>query len=120
MVSGLKNMINGTEQSWTKEAEILNCGLSLAMEWGENWLKPIQSRLAKEYPTLSPHELDNMNTICQTAMRFGHNLIYSVEKTNNHEVNQTEWQTKLLHRYPWINKANLGRLFSQSMYYAWK
>ena len=32
---------------------ILNEGLSLAMEWGEQWLCPIQERLATAHPELS-------------------------------------------------------------------
>jgi hypothetical protein len=31
--------------------DILNAGLHLAMEWGEDWLTPIQERLGSSYPS---------------------------------------------------------------------
>ncbi|OUS25883.1 hypothetical protein A9Q98_11325 [Thalassotalea sp. 42_200_T64] len=40
------------------EIQILNDGLIYAMEFGENWLKQIQSRLIKLYPELSEDVLN--------------------------------------------------------------
>lgn len=102
------------------KVDILNCGLWLAMEWGENWLKPIQSRLAQEFPGLSPDELDQVNVICQAVMKFGNNLVYSMAETNRGQVDEGVWKTAVSHQYPWVDDKNYGRLFSQGMYYAWK
>jgi hypothetical protein len=40
----------------TGNEEILNTGLSLAMEFGADWLKPIQDRLSVKYSTLTQME----------------------------------------------------------------
>ncbi len=101
--------------------EILNAGLSLAMEFGENWLRPIQSRLAEKFPDLSSQELDEYNSICKSAMGFGNNSIsIAMEKRDGQELNYAAWETAVVNVYPWINRENLARLFNQAMYYAWK
>jgi hypothetical protein len=56
----------------TGNEEILNTGLSLAMEFGADWLKPIQDRLSVKYPTLTQMERVWYNTICREAMEKGH------------------------------------------------
>lgn len=103
-----------------KQTHLLNTGLSLAMEWGEDWLKPIQPRLAQQFPALAPEELDETNTICQKAMRFGHQLVGLLAKKDGLTVSQNAWETEFLQNYPWVNRENLSRLFSQGMYYALK
>jgi hypothetical protein len=112
--------------------DILNHGLNLAMEWGKDWLQPIQSRLAKGYPKLTAKELDDYNKVCQEAMKAGHQLVDSLL---SEQWKQNSWKTledvdsrilKPLFRksmntqYPWVSEENLGRLFSQGMYYALK
>jgi hypothetical protein len=57
------------------ESKILNCGLHLAMEWGENWLRPIQQRLAKRFPQLTQSELYHYDSECRAAMEFGFSLL---------------------------------------------
>ncbi|MES2917429.1 MAG: hypothetical protein V4729_02305 [Pseudomonadota bacterium] len=102
------------------EIERLNAGLSLAMEWGSNWLKPIQERLAAQYPELTVAELDRYNEVCREAMKAGHDLVYSMAESQGKEVDSAAWQAAFLSRYAWPNKDNLSKLFSQGMYYAWK
>lgn len=51
----------------------LNVGLMLAMEFGENWLEPIQARLRLRFPALSEREVSRCNTMCRAAMNFGRN-----------------------------------------------
>ena len=96
---------------------LLNTGLSLAMAWDADWLKPIQPRLAEQFPTLTPEELDEINASCQQAMRAGHALVASLAKKDGINVGYSEWETEFLHHYPWVNQENLSRLFSQGMYY---
>jgi hypothetical protein len=98
--------------------KILNVGLSLAMEFGKHWLEPIQSRLAKSFPDLSPSELDEYNSICKSVMEFSNNLVYSMVEREGE--NQKDWKAAILRSYPWINKENLSHLFSQGVYYARK
>ena len=46
------------------ENQILNYGLDFAMQWGENWMQPIQERLSTKFPDLSSEDLDKYNDIC--------------------------------------------------------
>ena len=56
------------------DAATLNVGLNIAMEWGEDWLQPIQERLRAQFPKLDVATLDECNEICQAAMRTGYEL----------------------------------------------
>ncbi len=98
----------------------LNIGLSLAMEFGEQWLEPIQSRLAKQFPDLSFEELNEYNSICKSVMESSNKLVYSIVEKDGEKIKYKDWETKILRTYPWIDKKNRSRLFSQGMYYSWK
>ena len=101
-------------------AEQLNAGLALAMEWGENWLKPIQARLRLRYPQLSQAELDEFNRLCKEAMSFGHDTAYQLAMETAKRVHPDDFAPLFKARYPWANDKNIAHLFSQGMYYAWK
>ena len=75
MLNWLKNLTRGGQATPTREA-LLNDGLELAMDWGENWLAPIQDRLHQRHPQLNPQQLDELNEACQDAMKFGHATAY--------------------------------------------
>ena len=98
---------------------VLNDGLHLAMAWGDDWLRPIQARLAQQHPTLAAGELDRCDAVCREAMRFGHAQVLPLAPLGESE-RIAAWKEQLLARYPWINEANLSRLYSQGMYYAMK
>ena len=109
--------------------ELLNISLDLAMEWGENWLKPIHSRLKKLYPNLSLSERNSYNKIAQESMKFGHSLAKDYIKVYYNHPNKTiavendlksNFESKMKIKYPWINDSNLSRVFSQGCYYAMK
>ena len=102
------------------EEAIMNYALDLAQEWGDNWLKPIQGRLAKAFPNISQDELDNYNAIAQDAMQFGHDLVYSMAEKHGNNLDETQWKKEYLSHYPWVNDKNLNHLFSTGNYYAWK
>jgi hypothetical protein len=109
------------------EAEILNHGIRLAMEFGENWLQPIQNRLAKKFTHLNATELDAYNHICRGAMDSAHSHIYNTlakldetsEKIASRELKKN-FREYMRNNYTWISGSNLTRLFNQGMYYAWK
>jgi hypothetical protein len=105
------------------DVQILNEGLHLAMEWGDDWLAAIQGRLSRHYPALTTEQLDEYNTVCQEAMRFGHSMISAVaRKTLNETCAEgfDDYRRRVHERYPWVNEGNLSRLFSQSVYYSLK
>jgi hypothetical protein len=99
---------------------LLNEGLDLAMEWGKNWLKPIQERLAVRHPELSQDELNEINAICQSTMKFGHDYVYNLALKTGKDTKKSDLELAMQSRYPWVNAKNISHLFSQGMYYAWK
>jgi hypothetical protein len=102
------------------EEALLNYALDLAQEWGKQWFKPIQPRLLEAYASLSEPELDRLNSIAQCAMKFGHDLVYSMAEQHGKKVDESTWREKYVARYPWVDEKNLRHLFSTGMYYAWK
>jgi hypothetical protein len=105
------------------DPETLNEGLDLAMEWGDAWLEPIQGRLANLRSGLTDDELDRYDERCRAAMEHGHQLVYQLMERHQLQPGvelRTRFQEELLSRHPWISEDNLGRLYSQGCYYAWK
>jgi hypothetical protein len=109
------------------EEKILNQGLEFALEFGANWLQPIQSRLSSKFPELQTDELNKYDSICRKAMKDGHDFIYKKletagrEKIRMKEEDMTGELKLFLHKkYPWIDSENLKRILSQGYYYAWK
>ena len=107
------------KRQYTEES-ILNEALHLAMDWGKDWLQPIQSRLGKAYPKLSQSELDSYNAIAQESMRFGNSQVYSMAEKEGSGVSQELFSAVFRAKYSWANDKNISRCFSQGMYYAWK
>jgi hypothetical protein len=109
------------------EEKILNRGLEFALEFGSNWLQPIQSRLSMKFPDLQTDELNKYDTICRTAMKDGHEYVYKTLATAaNNKIKIKEKDVSeglklfLLKEYPWIDLRNLKRILTQGFYYAGK
>ena len=119
MLSFLKRQKAIGSPAESREA-LLNEGLDLAMEWGKNWLKPIQERLAVHHPELSQDELNEINAICQSTMKFGHDYVYNLALKTGKDTKKSDLELAMQSRYPWVNAKNISHLFSQGMYYAWK
>ena len=101
--------------------ETLNLGLAIAMEWGKDWLNPIQTRLKKQRPDLSPKQLRECNKLCQDVMRHGHKLVHEFLGPDfDTDSAFKPWAAKMRETYPWISDDNLGSCFSQGYYYASK
>ena len=108
------------------EYDILNIGLDFAMEFGKNWLQPIQSRLHNKINYLSDEDLNKYNTICKNVLDEGVKLLYKLcddidpkfPVKNDDLFNQ--WKVIIHEKYPWINLKNLNHLYSQANYYSWK
>src|SRR5688500_7562296 len=109
------------------EEKILNKGLKFALEFGPDWLQPIQSRLSKKFPDLKTEDLNNYDRICRTAMKSGHEYVYKILESatkRNSKVKERDLAVELksfLHQdYPWIDDKNMKSIYSQGCYYAWK
>jgi len=110
-----------------KEEAILNAGLDMAMEFGEDFRKPIQERLARKYSDLSPEQLDHYNSECTTAMHAGNQFVNDLlenlsgsGRTIPEPQLKSQLKSFMTPRYTWINQDNLDRLYSQSCYFAFK
>ncbi|NUZ08156.1 hypothetical protein [Piscinibacter koreensis] len=99
---------------------LLNDGLALAMDWGDRWLAPIQERLRVQHPWLTPDALDELDAVCQAAMRFGHETAYRLAAENAKQVDAGAFTASLRARFGWVDDANAERLLRQSVYYLWK
>ena len=103
--------------------EITNEGLSFSMEFGQNWLKPINERLSKKYSELLPVELEKYNKLCKDVNTYANDFILNNPVKHNDELIFLPFEKfkKVIHKkYAWINEDNLKQLYSQSCYYAWK
>jgi hypothetical protein len=100
--------------------ELLNEGLALAMNWGENWLSPINGRLRERYPHLSEVELEQINSICQSAMRFASEIALTLLRNGPEQLSLARFGPIVKGRYEWVNQENLARLVNQGVYYAAK
>jgi hypothetical protein len=117
----------GFNKKLESQETILNTGLRIAMEFGDRWLHPINDRLQKKYTYLSEQELEEYNTICQTAMTSGNRYIYDILNKlfeagctiTNTELKE-QFKISLKSHYDWINESNLSKLYSHGCYYAWK
>lgn len=103
--------------------EISNAGLLLSMEFGENWLKDINARLLEKYPTLKEQELERYNKLCKKVNKTGNDFVRKNPVKGQQGVELmtlATFNTFMLEKYVWINEDNLGKLYSQSCYYAFK
>lgn len=110
------------ERSTDMDPGILNQGMELAMEFGENWLLPIQERLARQHGELSPADLDEYERICRRVLKDGVEQVRVQLRAAGREEKEAarRFEEVMSARYPWMTKKALSHLFSQGCYYAWK
>lgn len=108
------------------ESDILNIGLVFAMEFGENWLSPIQKRLSKKIPDLTNESLDKYNTICKSTLDKGIEKLFNIlddidpkSPLKNKDLFKL-FESEIKRDFNWISNKNMERLYSQCRYYAWK
>lgn len=88
----------------------------LSLDWGYDFMVPINNRMKKLYPTLTQQELDFLNTMCyHTVQPFAWQRFYEV-----HESGDTTYQAlcSIKEEFPWITPENLNTLEDQGAYYA--
>lgn len=97
------------------DPEIANKALQLAQEWGEEFMKPTQPRLAALYPKLTKKQLNDYDALAREAMRAAHGFTYDHPECEVHACEEA-----VLAKCPWVSGENIGRLYTQGMYYAHK
>ena len=98
--------------------ELLNFALDLSLEWGKNWMSPINSRVRAAHPELSEQDAETLNNWCVEAREFA---FAEVEKWYPLEVEDKSERAleTTRQKYPQIDEHNLSHLYNQGMYYAW-
>lgn len=108
----------------TLSDDILNVGLKLAMEFGPDFLKPINERLKHNFPELTDLELEMCNKFSYETANFGHDLVYrSWEGIHDPEIYRklnADFKSQIKSKFEWMSEDNINRLFSQSCYFASK
>lgn len=97
--------------------EVLNDAVHLALEWGEHWGKPVDSRLMAKHPSVTPAEARQADQLCREVMSYSFDQI---AKAYLGQTSREEAVRNVRTRYPWLAAENLSRLENQGMYYAWK
>lgn len=99
------------------QARVFNDALTLSLEWGENFHKPIQERLRHAYPNLSQAEADELDRLCREIASYAFGQI---ERAYIKEISEAKATTNIKARYPLLDGESLARLWSQGQYYAWR
>ena len=110
------------DSAWAS-AELKNLALALVMEWGREWLQPIQPRLAEAAPDLDAHQRDALNALAQQAMHAGWSAMQKALRQNAGQSTLPDadaFRRGLGTALAWIDEERLSRLLSQSAYYALK
>jgi hypothetical protein len=99
-------------------SELLNKALNISLEWGENWLAPIQQRLKEKETRLTDTQLNEIDELCrQQVTRFAWKQF---EAEADGEQTVSEAKATIMNAFPWISPDNLAQLSSQGQYYARK
>lgn len=102
---------------------LLNDGLKLTLEFGENWLCNNSNRLSEKFPSLTQVELNNCTKLFRSVNTYAHDFIRKnpLKKGNDFTfIDFDHFEAAVLTKYEWINVENLEKLYSQSCYYALK
>jgi len=97
--------------------EMLNHALRLSLEFGPNWLKPVDGRLREKYPELTPGKAREADAICKKIRDFANGGIAMVFHGRQQE---SVVRAAIMEKWPWIDAENLSHMWSQGMYYAMK
>jgi hypothetical protein len=107
--------------------EILNDGFAMTMEFGKNWLQPINDRLKDKFGFLAEQEIELYSGICRDARNDSSDFVlntlgkvFDSGETIKDSDFRIEFENHILQKFDWVNKSNLNRAYSQGMYYSWR
>ena len=93
------------------------------MEWGHEWLQPIQGRLAAAHPQLDASQCDALDALARQTMRAGREALHMLlrDQRGVFEVPSiAAFRASLGTTFAWLDATQLSRLYSQSIYYVRK
>lgn len=97
-------------------ADIRNAALRLSLEWGENFMAPIQARLRETFPELTPDQADELEKSSRQIQSFAFALY---EELYFERMTRPDVEAQIKAKFPFLNDENMTRLYNQGMYYAW-
>lgn len=120
MLARLRTMIgtdSKTDSSLAPEmdAKLANRALDLSMDWGEDFCKPTQPRMAKLYPKLSLAELDAYDALARTVTQFANRLLYDSPHTA-----MQDFAAVIRQKFSWVTRENISRMYGQGTYFSMK
>lgn len=97
--------------------EIFNHAIELSLEWGENFMKPINERLRAQYPHLSDEEAGHYDALCGGLKNYAFSQI---EQAYTKQISWPQAKQNVDEKYPGLSDENWQRLCTQGQYYAWR
>lgn len=97
--------------------ELLNRGLSLALQWGCQ--APGKESLLRVYPWLRSQQANEINSLVQDAMCFGYRILsesiagfaYGYANCEKPVMAEEEFDAQVRARYPWISREHLAHMY---------
>lgn len=97
--------------------KVFNTAVALSLEWGENWLQPINERLLKIYPFLTRDETEELNEKCKQLQHYALELC---AKELEGKLTKDKIEIEIKIQYPNLNQKNIRQVIRQGMYYVRK
>lgn len=101
---------------------ILNKVFKKSLEFGDNWLLPIDEIVEKTYPKLPAEEKTKLALTVDKSRKKIFDFIYNNYEYNNEENDKAlekGARDLIKHFYPWMNEKNIKKSINQGFYYAW-
>jgi hypothetical protein len=101
--------------------QYLNILYDAALEFGENFMRPVKELAQELLPELREPELTAICSYIEKVRDNVNELVYiNYIKYEHHEISQDEIKNIIRQRYLWMDENNISRGFAQGMYYAWR
>ena len=111
-------MLNLFQSRDASKEEILNIGYEMALEFGKNWLQPINDRLAKKFKNLSQEEIEEYTQACEQLRNESNNYIYeSLSKLTDEQqdIREKDFKKELTDwmrtHSPWVSESKYQTYF---------
>ena len=105
------------------EKDVLNNIYDSALQFGENWRKPIIELVEEQYPNMSLIEQKELADYIEDTRNNIEKYIYDSYSNTNKEDDKVLHNKVSLYiekEYPWMNPHKIGHAISQGIYYAWR
>lgn len=102
------------------QPDVLNEVYRKALEWGENWRRPIQSIVEEIIEETGEVEKQKIAEYIKTVRSDIEEYIYYIYQDFKLEIDYKSLYAWIQNKYPWIDNENMKHAVSQGIYYAMK